>query len=337
MAQILRELNIADKVLRVLQGDLTEAQTDAIVNAANSHLQHGGGVAGAIVRAGGRQIQDESDKTGFVPEGEVAVTGAGALAAKYVIHAVGPRGGDPQADEKLTNAVQNSLNKADELGLASVSMPAISSGIFGFPKDRCAQVLLTTAHDWLQAHPDSSVVQVDMMNLDDETAGIFAETFDDLFAALDGSVVTSGAPEGAGDVTVFEVAPGDEAVLDGRSDAATIEQVRSWLIGKDVEEPAAATVAYAVNGYSRHESAQPFLHDAQGLVDAGRGEELSTQQLLDLLFLQHRAARFTAPFAIAVTSPDAKRVVALDHEQEYQHKYDRIMSALRQRIVRRRK
>jgi len=337
MAEVLCELNIADKVLRVLQGDLTGAETDAIVNAANSHLQHGGGVAGAIVRAGGRQIQDESDSIGFVPEGEVAVTAAGALAAKYVIHAVGPRGGDAQADEKLTNAVQNSLNKADELGLASVSVPAISSGIFGCPKHRCAQILLTAAHNWLQAHPDSSVVQVDMINIDDKTATIFASTFDDLFAARDGSVATSGAPEGAGDVTAFEVASGDEVVLDGKSDAATIEQVRSWLMGKDVEEPAAATLAYAVNGYNRHESAQPFLRDAQGLVDAGRGEELSTQQLLDLLFLQHRAARFTDPFAIAVTSPDAKRVVALDHEQEYRQKYDRIMSALRRRIVRRRK
>ncbi len=180
LSEVLRALRIGEKVLRVLQGDLTEAETDAIVNAANSHLQHGGGVAGAIVRAGGRQIQEESNRIGFVPEGEVAVSGAGSLAAKYVIHAVGPKGGDPQADAKLTNAVKNSLAKADELGLRSVSMPAISSGIFGFPKDRCAQILLSTAREWLQARPDSSLQQVDMINIDDETAGIFAARFDEL-------------------------------------------------------------------------------------------------------------------------------------------------------------
>ena len=181
MSRLLRELNVGPKLLRVIQGDLTRAETEAIVNAANSHLQHGGGVAGAIVRAGGRVIQEQSDEIGFVPEGEVAVTGAGKLAAEYVIHAVGPQGGDPEGDEKLTSAVRNSLDKADELGVASISLPAISSGIFGFPRERCAEILLGTARDWLQAHPDSPVVQVDMVNIDDETASIFARKFDELF------------------------------------------------------------------------------------------------------------------------------------------------------------
>jgi O-acetyl-ADP-ribose deacetylase (regulator of RNase III) len=181
MSLLLRELDIGGKLLRVVKGDLTEAETEAIVNAANSHLQHGGGVAGAIVRAGGRIIQEESDSVGFVPEGEVAATGAGTLPAKYVIHAVGPKGGDPEGDEKLTRAVRNSLDKADELGVASVSLPAISSGIFGFPKQRCAEILLSTARDWLEAHPDSPVAQVDMINIDEETASIFADTFDEMF------------------------------------------------------------------------------------------------------------------------------------------------------------
>ena len=133
------------------------------------------------MRAGGRVIQEESDEIGLVREGEVAATGAGTLAAKYVIHAVGPRGGDPEADEKLANAVRNSLDKADELGVASISLPAISSGIFGFPKERCAEILLSTAREWLEAHPDSCLAQVDMVNIDDATASVFARKFDEVF------------------------------------------------------------------------------------------------------------------------------------------------------------
>ena len=92
--QILKEVTIKGVRLRVLRGDLTEARTDAIVNAANSHLQHGGGVAGAIVRKGGRIIQEESNRIGFVPVGKAAITGAGALKARFVIHTVGPMWGE---------------------------------------------------------------------------------------------------------------------------------------------------------------------------------------------------------------------------------------------------
>ncbi|MGW8180284.1 MAG: macro domain-containing protein, partial [bacterium] len=114
-------------------------------NAANSHLQHGGGVAGAIVRKGGTIIQEESDRIGYVPVGHAALTTAGKLPAKYVIHAVGPRMGEGDEDSKLKNAVLNSLLLASEKGLRSISMPAISSGIFGFPKDRCALILINEA------------------------------------------------------------------------------------------------------------------------------------------------------------------------------------------------
>lgn len=182
MAQLLRETEIAGRKLRVLQGDITGAQTDAIVNAAGPEMQQGGGVAAAIVRAGGETIREESSRIGYVSDGHCATTSGGDLPAEYVIHAVGPKGTDPDAEMKLSNAVGNALQEADRLDIESISMPAISSGIFGFPKDDCARILLETARGWLQDNSNTSVRQVDMVNIDDLTAGIFAETFDQMFA-----------------------------------------------------------------------------------------------------------------------------------------------------------
>ncbi len=126
----------------LITGDITEVEADAIVNAANSYLEHGGGVAGAIVRKGGYVIQEESRewvrKHGPVPVGGVAVTSAGRLKAKYVIHAVGPRCG-VEPVEKIGEAVENAIAKAEELGLTSIALPAISTGIFGCPYDEAAQ------------------------------------------------------------------------------------------------------------------------------------------------------------------------------------------------------
>lgn len=130
--------------VELIEGDITELEADAIVNAANSYLKHGGGVALAIVKKGGYTIQQESDeyvsRHGPVPEGEVAVTGAGKLKAKYVIHAVGPKYGDPLGDQKLLNAFTNSLLKAEELGLKSIAFPAISTGVYGYPYEKCAEI-----------------------------------------------------------------------------------------------------------------------------------------------------------------------------------------------------
>jgi O-acetyl-ADP-ribose deacetylase len=127
---------------KLIRGDITTLEVDAIVNAANSHLQHGGGVAGAILRRGGPQIQIESNRIGYVPVGNAAVTSAGDLPCKYVIHAVGPRMGEGDEDRKLRDATIAALERAEELGLKSVALPAISSGIYGFPVDRCAAVML---------------------------------------------------------------------------------------------------------------------------------------------------------------------------------------------------
>jgi len=167
------------QLLQIRHGDLTEEDTDAIVNAANSHLAHGGGVAGAIVRRGGRVIQEESDRWirehGTVPTGQVAVTGAGSLRCKYIIHAVGPvwQGGKQNEDELLRAAVWNSLMKAHEMKLASIALPAISSGIFGFPKDRCAAILVKTALEFCEQYPASSLREIRFTNIDEVTVNVF--------------------------------------------------------------------------------------------------------------------------------------------------------------------
>jgi len=167
------------QVIEIWQGDLTQESCDAIVNAANTYLSHGGGVAGAIVRVGGYEIQVESNRWveahGTIPTGQVAVTGAGKLHCQWVIHAVGPvwKGGKEHEDELLGGAVQNSLLKAEELKLSSIALPAISSGIFGFPKERCARIMVETALDFFRYNPKSSLRLVRMTNIDLLTATIF--------------------------------------------------------------------------------------------------------------------------------------------------------------------
>src|SRR5512143_3132648 len=151
------EKKIAGTTIRLVSADLTERDVDAIVNAANSHLQHGGGVAGAIVRKGGRVIQDESDKIGYVPVGGAAITTGGKLKARYVIHAVGPRMGEGDEDGKLKRAINSVLALATEEKLRSISIPAISAGIFGFPKDRCAEILVGETAAYIKNNPSVSL------------------------------------------------------------------------------------------------------------------------------------------------------------------------------------
>lgn len=168
------------QTVRVVQGDLTQEPVDAIVNAANEHLMHGGGVAGAISRRGGPSIQRESTawvrEHGPVRTGSAAITGAGDLACRFVIHAVGPVWqGDGTEPAALASAVRSALNLAEEHGLQSVSLPGISSGIFGFPKPLCAQVITRTICEWLADHPRSVVHEVNACNIDARTADLFAE------------------------------------------------------------------------------------------------------------------------------------------------------------------
>ena len=174
------EKKIGKKILRLLSADITEREVDAIVNAANSRLQHGGGVAGAIVRKGGHIIQEESNKIGFVPVGGAAITTAGKLRAQYVIHAVGPMMGEGDEDNKLKNAMNSVLTLATEKGLKSISVPAISAGIFGFPKDRCAKILVGETAAFLKARPESSLEIVEFCIYDQEAFGYFKSEFEDL-------------------------------------------------------------------------------------------------------------------------------------------------------------
>ena len=124
------------------QGDLTEADVDAIVNAANNALMLGGGVAGAIRVKGGPAIQQECDKIGPIALGEAAITGAGRLRARHVIHAASMRLGEATSEANLRSATRNSLRRADENSLKTVAFPAIGTGIAGFPIERCAVVML---------------------------------------------------------------------------------------------------------------------------------------------------------------------------------------------------
>ncbi|MBN1302820.1 MAG: macro domain-containing protein [Anaerolineales bacterium] len=169
------------QVFQIVQGDLTEEKVDAIVNAANAHLQHGGGVAGIISRRGGPAIQRESNEWvavhGPVPHASPAWTSAGELPARYVIHAVGPMWGEGDEDAKLAAAVDGTLWLAEELDLVSISLPAISTGIFGFPKERAAGVIFLAIEDHFVANPSSGVRQVRLVLYDRPAVETFLEAW----------------------------------------------------------------------------------------------------------------------------------------------------------------
>lgn len=192
MAVVLAEVETPTRQwVRAVQGDLTREEVEAIVNAANSRLAHGGGVAGAIVRAGGHEIQEESDQWvrehGPVPTGSAAITGSGRLPARHVIHAVGPVWGSGDEERKLASAVQSALALADERGLRSISIPGISSGIFGFPKPLAAEVIVRAARKYLQAHPETSLQEIRFCNIDRRTAQYFAQEVKRQFGSEDSS------------------------------------------------------------------------------------------------------------------------------------------------------
>jgi len=165
-------------MIHLVKGDITQMQVDAIVNAANNSLMGGGGVDGAIHRAGGPQILQECKEYvrnyGELPTGEAMITSGGNLPAKYVIHTVGPvwRGGNSREKELLENAYYNSLNLAAEYELKSIAFPNISTGVYGFPKDLAAEIALASVKDFLENHPDMDVYFV---CFDDENYEIYKE------------------------------------------------------------------------------------------------------------------------------------------------------------------
>lgn len=165
--------------LEIAQGDLTQEAVDAIVNAANSSLAHGAGVAAAIASAGGPSIQAESSAWvrahGLVSNSEPAYTNGGDLPARYVIHAVGPIWGEGEEDRKLAEAVNGSLRRAEMLELETIAFPAISTGIYGFPKARAARVVFETLQRFFAPPAESRLRLVRMVLYDELSAKIFAQ------------------------------------------------------------------------------------------------------------------------------------------------------------------
>lgn len=170
-------LSLNNTVIEIVQGDITELDVEAVVNPANSSLILGGGVAGAIRTKGGGSIQAECDKIGDCPLGGAVVTGGGVLKAKYVIHAVGPRFGvDPEPDKKLRSAVNQSLLKVCEIGAKSVAIPAVSTGIFGYPIEEAAEIILSEIFDFVLKNNNDELLRVIICLYDDKTLNIFLKT-----------------------------------------------------------------------------------------------------------------------------------------------------------------
>lgn len=148
------KMKVNNTTIKLIEGDITEMETDAIVNPANSQLILGGGVAGAIRQKGGPSIQEQCNKIGGTPVGTAVITWGGNLKAKHVIHAVGPMMGEGDEDNKLKGATLNSLKVADENNLKSIALPAISTGIFGYPIDRAAKIMLETAINYAKGETE---------------------------------------------------------------------------------------------------------------------------------------------------------------------------------------
>ena len=171
------------QTIQIVQGDITIEEVDAIVNAANEHLQHGGGVARTISAQGGSAIQKESDawvrKHGTVPHEHPAWTSGGRLPAKYVIHAVGPIWGDGDEDRKLEAAVTGSLRVADELKCSSIALPAISTGIYGFPKERAAGIIFAAMKNYFSESSSLGLKTVKLVLYDQPTIDVFLKAWQD--------------------------------------------------------------------------------------------------------------------------------------------------------------
>lgn len=159
-------------IMEAITGDLTRVEADALVNAANNHLWMGGGVAGALKRAGGREIEAEAVKKGPIPVGEAAVTGAGKLRARFIIHAA-VMGQDLRTDaRKIAAATRSALLQAEELGIKSLAFPALGTGVGGFPMAECARVMVAEVASRLAA--GSRLERVTFVLLAEEARSLFA-------------------------------------------------------------------------------------------------------------------------------------------------------------------
>ncbi|MGC8972225.1 MAG: macro domain-containing protein [bacterium] len=176
MNRVILEKEIDNTKIKVIEGDITEEEVECIVNPANSYLQHGGGVAGAIVRKGGRIIQEESDiyirTYGPLPVGKAIITSAGSLKARYIIHTVGPRWGEGDEENKLKSAIINVLELATKKGIKSISIPAVSCGIFGFPQELGTKIIVDTIIDFIKRQK-ISLTEIHLIGLGKEIPELF--------------------------------------------------------------------------------------------------------------------------------------------------------------------
>jgi O-acetyl-ADP-ribose deacetylase len=163
-----------------LQGDITNMEVDAIVNAANNDLMLGAGVAGAIRRKGGPRIEEECERIGSIRLGEAAVTPGGNLKAYYVIHAASMRLGGQTTAESLRSSTRNSLLRAEEKGLKTIAFPAIGTGVAGFPMDECADIMIREVFEHLKSR--SSLEKIYFVLYDDAALKVFEETYKKLTA-----------------------------------------------------------------------------------------------------------------------------------------------------------
>jgi len=169
--------------IEAVRADITRLEVDAIVNAANEHLQHGGGVAAAIARAGGPSIQRESDEwvetRGLLSPGVAAVTGAGELPAGFVVHVAGPRYREGQDNESpLRTAVSAALTTAAGAAARTVAMPAISAGVFGYPMEEATAVIADEAHRWCAANP-GALDRILLVGYDEQVTAAFRDALGD--------------------------------------------------------------------------------------------------------------------------------------------------------------
>jgi O-acetyl-ADP-ribose deacetylase (regulator of RNase III) len=161
--------------IRIIKGDITKLKVDAIVNAANSGLRGGGGVDGAIHRAGGPAILEACRKIGGCPTGEAVITTAGNLPCKYVIHTVGPvwRGGTSHEEALLAKAYFNSLTLAIKNGVKSIAFPNISTGVYGFPKQKAAEIALNASQKFIKSH--ESDMEITFVCFDEENFQLYRD------------------------------------------------------------------------------------------------------------------------------------------------------------------
>lgn len=172
----MKEWTVRNRILRLVDDNIVTLDVEAIVNAANKSLVLGGGVAGAINSYGGPTIQEECNAIGPIEVGEAAITGAGELKADYVIHAVGPVYGEGNEEEKLKNAVQSSLKIASEKKIDSIAFPAISTGIYRFPIQKCSEIMLDVTMNFLKDHEFPRLIILCLYGAEAYT--VFANTFE---------------------------------------------------------------------------------------------------------------------------------------------------------------